>query len=63
MATINQEIDYDTAYLVAQEFGITAKKKTVVTDEDILFDETEDREEDLQTKTTSNSSNGTRRSW
>ena len=48
MATINQEIDYDTAYLVAQEFGITAKKKTVVTDEDILFDETEDREEDLQ---------------
>ena len=48
MATINQEVDYDTAYLVAQEFGITAKKKTVVTDEDILFDETEDREEDLQ---------------
>lgn len=48
MATINQEIDYDTAYLVAQEFGITAKKKTVVTDEEILFDETEDREEDLQ---------------
>ena len=50
MATINQEIDYDTAYLVAQEFGITAKKKTVVTDEDILFDETEDREEDLQSR-------------
>ncbi len=48
MATINQEVDYDTAYLVAQEFGITAKKKTVVTDEDILFDETEDREEDLK---------------
>lgn len=48
MATINQEVDYDTAYLVAQEFGITARKKTVVTDEDILFDETEDREEDLK---------------
>ncbi len=27
MATINQEIDFDTAYLIAQEFGITAKKR------------------------------------
>lgn len=27
MATINQEIDFDTAYLIAQEFGITATKK------------------------------------
>ena len=50
MATINQEIDFDTAYLIAQEFGITAKKKEVVTDEDILFDESEDREEDLVTR-------------
>ena len=47
MATINQEVDYDTAYLVAQEFGITAKKKEIVTDEDILFDDSEDKEEDL----------------
>ena len=30
MATINQEIDFDTAYLIAQEFEITAKKKKVV---------------------------------
>ena len=50
MATINQEIDFDTAYLIAQEFGITAKKKEVVTDEDILFDESEDKEEDLVTR-------------
>ena len=50
MATINQEIDFDTAYLIAQEFGITAKKKEVVTDEDILFDETEDKEEELVTR-------------
>ena len=50
MATINQEIDFDTAYLIAQEFGITAKKKEVVTDEDILFDESEDREEELVTR-------------
>ena len=47
MATINQEVDYDTAYLVAQEFGITAKKKEIVTDEDILFDDSEDKEEEL----------------
>ena len=50
MATINQEIDFDTAYLIAQEFGITAKKKEVVTDEDILFDDSEDKEEDLVTR-------------
>ena len=48
MATINQDIDFDTAYLVAQEFGITAKKKETVTEEDILFDDSVDKEEDLQ---------------
>ena len=48
MATINQEIDFDTAYLVAGEFGITAKKKEIITDEDILFDDSEDKEEDLK---------------
>ncbi len=50
MATINQEIDFDTAYLIAQEFGITAHKKEQVTEEDILFDDSEDKEEDLQTR-------------
>ncbi len=50
MATINNEIDFDTAYLIAQEFGITATKKETVTEEDILFDESEDREEDLQAR-------------
>ena len=50
MATINQEIDFDTAFLVAGEFGITANKKEVVTEEDILFDESEDKEEELQTR-------------
>lgn len=48
MATINDNIDFDTAYLIAQEFGINATKKNVVTDEDILIDETEDKEEDLK---------------
>ena len=50
MATINQELDFDTAFLVAGEFGITAKKKETVTEEDILFDESEDKEEDLVTR-------------
>ena len=48
MATINNELDFDTAYLVASEFGINAIKKNVVNEEDLLFDESEDREEDLK---------------
>ena len=47
MATINKEIDFDIAYLAASEYGITAKKKDIKTDEDILFDDSEDKEEDL----------------
>ena len=48
MATLNNEIDFDTAYLIAQDFGITAKKKEIVTEEDILFDDSEDKPEDLE---------------
>ena len=47
MATVNNEVDFDTAYLIAQDFGITATKKEVVTEEDILFDDSEDKAEDL----------------
>jgi len=47
MATANNEIDFDTAFLIAGEFGITANKKETVTYEDMLFDDTEDKEEDL----------------
>ena len=50
MATVNQEIDFDTAYLVAEEFGITAIKDVKVTEEDILFDESEDDEKDLEVR-------------
>ena len=50
MATINNDIDFDTAFLIAGEFGITAKKKEVITDEEILFDETEDKPEELETR-------------
>ncbi len=50
MATINQELDFDTAFLVAGEFGITAKKKETITDEDILFDDSEDKDEELEVR-------------
>ena len=48
MATINNEVDFDTAFLVAEEFGVTAKKKVEVKEEDILFDDSEDSEEELK---------------
>ena len=47
MATLNNDLDFDTAFLVASEFGVTANKKEEVKEEDILFDESEDKEEDL----------------
>ena len=50
MATINNSIDFDTAALIAEEFGITATKKEVVTEEDILFDDSEDKDEELKTR-------------
>ncbi len=50
MATINNAIDFDTAFLVAEEFGITATKKEVVKEEDILFDDTEDTAEELEAR-------------
>ena len=50
MATINNSVDFDTAYLVASEFGITAKKKAEVKEEDILFDETEDSPDELESR-------------
>ncbi len=47
MASINQQLDFDTAFLIAEEFGVTAHKKEEVKEEDILFDESEDKAEDL----------------
>ena len=47
MATITQSIDYDTAALISEEFGIEARKEVVLTKEDILFQEEEDKPEDL----------------
>ena len=48
MATINNDVDFDTAYLIAEEFGVTAIKKEEVKEEDILFDESEDTLDELQ---------------
>ena len=48
MATINNELDFDTAYLVAEEFGVNATKKENIKEEDILFDDSEDKEDELQ---------------
>ena len=50
MATINQVIDYDTAALVADEFGVTATPEVVVSIEEKLFDETEDSADELVTR-------------
>ncbi len=47
MASVNQIIDYDTAFLVADELGIKVSKEVVVTIEEKLFDEKEDNEENL----------------
>lgn len=48
MVTINNDVDFDTAYLVAEEFGVTAIKKQEVKEEDILFDDSEDGEDELK---------------
>ena len=47
MATLNNEVDFDTAFLVAEEFGVTAIKKEEIKEEDILFDDSADKEEEL----------------
>ncbi len=50
MATINNEIDFDTATLIADEFGVKVNKKETISEEDILFDESEDKEEELEAR-------------
>ena len=47
MASVSENIDFDTASLVAMELGATVEKEVVVTIEERLFDESADREEDL----------------
>ncbi|MBR5263734.1 MAG: translation initiation factor IF-2 [Clostridia bacterium] len=48
MAGINDVIDYDTAYLLADEMGIIVKKEVVLSLEDRLIETAEDAEETLK---------------
>ena len=48
MVTVNQIIDYDTAYLIADELGAVVSKEVVVTIEEKLFNEEQDSEESLK---------------
>lgn len=47
MASISEIIDFDTAAIVAEEMGCKVEKEVHITIEERLFDESEDREEDL----------------
>ncbi len=47
MATVNQAIDFDTAQLIASDFEIEITREIILTKEDILFQEEEDKPEDL----------------
>lgn len=47
MASINDNIDFDTASLVAMEFHAKVEKEEVVTIEEMIIDDHEDEEKDL----------------
>ena len=48
LVNVSQNIDYDTASLVAMELGAVPEKEVVVTIEERLFDEHEDQDQDLK---------------
>ncbi len=48
MASINQEIDFDTAALVAEELGAKVEKEVIVTIEERLIDDSDDDDTNLQ---------------
>ncbi len=47
MATANEEIDFDTAFLVAEEFHTKVEREVVVTIEERIIDDSEDTDENL----------------
>ena len=47
MATANEEIDFDTAYLVAEEFHTKVEREVVVTIEERIIDASEDTDDNL----------------
>ncbi len=50
MATVNQNIDFDTAEYIATELGCKVEKEVTVTIEERLFDDHEDTAEELVTR-------------
>ena len=50
MATVNQEVDFDTAFLIADEMGYKVNREVVVTIEEKLFDEGEEADDALVTR-------------
>ncbi len=48
MASINQEIDFDTASLVAEEFGAKVEKEVIITIEERLIDDSDDDDTNLE---------------
>ena len=50
MVTVNQTVDYDTAAIVADEFGIAADREVVVTIEEKLFNEETENPDELVTR-------------
>lgn len=48
MTTLNNSIDFETAYILAGEYGVTATKKNVVSFEEKLFDDSEDNIDELE---------------
>ena len=48
MAAVSQTIDFDTATLVGEDLGYKIVEEVIVTEEDILFNDTEDSPESLK---------------
>ena len=50
MASISQSVDYETASLIAEDFGAIVEKEIILTREDILFNDFEDTDDQLETR-------------
>ncbi len=48
MASVNENLDFDTASLIAEEMGATFEKEIILTEEDKLFNDTPDEPEQLK---------------
>ncbi len=48
MATISQNVDFDTAALIGEDLGFKIEKEIIITDEDRLFNDVEDTPDQLE---------------